>query len=100
MIRIIDSSLSCDIGAFGTPEHLIVDRRIYRVLQRAVYIPIEKDGEDISGTLGYFFEEMQKISDGIEVDISSTSLDNFFGSLGVTQYYPHKDNTYKGELNG
>ena len=100
MISIVNLSLSGCPKTFGTPEHLVVDRNIYRVLQRAVSVPIEIIGEDINGSLGYFFEEMQKISNGVEVDSASKSLDNFFGSLGVTQYYPHKDNIYKGELNG
>lgn len=100
MIRIVDVASSGNAKTFGTPTNLLIDRDIYRRLQQVVAIPISLEPEDTNNSLTYFFEEMQKIQDGITTNSSAVSLDEFFGSLGITQYYPHKDNTYTGELNG
>ena len=100
MIRIVDVASSGNSKTFGTPENLLIDRDIYRRLQKTVVVPIGLASEDANSSLVYFFEEMQKIQDGITTNSSAVSLDEFFGSLGMTQYYPHKDNTYTGELNG
>ena len=43
---------------------------------------------------------MQKIQGGTLTNASAVSVDEFFGSLGMTQYYPHQDNTCTGDLNG
>ena len=48
----------------------------------------------------YFIQEMEKINNGEFSNDAALYVDNFLSTLGVTQYYPHKDNTYKGELNG
>ena len=98
MIRIVDVAASGNAKTFGTPDNLLIDRDIYRRLQKAVVSPIGSASEDTNSSLVHFFEEMQKISDGILTNSSALSVDEFFGSLGLTQYYPHPDNTYKGEL--
>lgn len=100
MIRIVDVASSGNTKTFGTPDNLLIDRDIYRRLQKAVAIPIGLAPEDSNNSLTYFFEEMQKIQDGTLTNTSAIAVDEFFGSLGVTQYYPHQDNTYTGDLNG
>ena len=100
MIRIVDCAASGNSKTFGTPDNLLIDRDIYRRLQKTVAIPIGLASEDSNSSLVYFFEEMQKIDDGVTTNVSAVSIDEFFGSLGMTQYYPHQDNTYTGDLNG
>ena len=100
MIRIVDVASSGNAKTFGTPENLLIDRDIYRRLQKAVAIPIGLAPEDTNSSLTYFFEEMTKISIGNKSNLSAVKVDEFFGSLGLTQYYPHPDNTYTGDLNG
>lgn len=100
MIRIVDCGASGNTKTFGTPDNLLIDRDIYRRLQKSVAVPIGLAPEDSNNSLVYFFEEMQKINDGVLTNYSAIAVDEFFGSLGVTQYYPHQDNTYIGDLNG
>ena len=100
MIRIVDCGASGNPKTFGTADNLQIDRDIYRRLQKVVAIPIGFAPEDTNNSLGYFFEEMQKIQDGVLTNSAAVSVDEFFGSLGMTQYYPHRDNTYTGDLNG
>ena len=100
MIRIVDVASSGNAKTFGTSTNLLIDRDIYRRLQKVVAVPIGLAPEDTNNSLTYFFEEMQKIQDSILTNTSAVSVDEFFGSLGMTQYYPHKDNIYTGDLNG
>jgi len=100
MIRIVDCASSGNPKTFGIPTNLLIDRDIYRRLQKVVAVLIGSSPEDTNNSLSYFFEEMQKIQDGVATNVSAVSVDDFFGSLGITQYYPHQDNTYTGELNG
>ena len=100
MIRIVDCGASGTTKTFGTPENLLIDRDIYRRLQKAVVFPIGSASEDTNSSLVHFFEEMTKISIGNKSNLSAVKADEFFGSLGLTQYYPHQDNTYTGDLNG
>ena len=100
MIRIVDVAASGNAKTFGTPENLLIDRDIYRRLQKAVVFPIGSASEDTNSSLVHFFEEMTKISIGNKSNLSAVKADEFFGSLGLTQYYPHQDNTYTGDLNG
>ena len=100
MIRIVDCGASGNSKTFGTSTNLLIDRDIYRRLQKVVAVPIGLAPEDTNNSLTYFFEEMQKIDDGVATNVSAVSIDEFFGSLGMTQYYPHQDNTYTGDLNG
>ena len=100
MIRIVDVASSGNAKTFGTPENLLIDRDIYRRLQIVVAVPIGSAPEDTNSSLTYFFKEMTKISTGNKSNLSAVKVDEFFGSLGLTQYYPHQDNTYTGDLNG
>ncbi len=99
MIRIVDIGASGTSKSFGTPDNLLIDRDIYRRLQKAPAVFIGLASEDTHLSLVYFFEEMLKISDGDSTNLSAVAIDEFFGSLGMTQYYPHQDNTYTGDLN-
>ena len=100
MIRIVDCGASGNPKTFGTPDNLLIDRDIYRRLQKAVVFPIGSASEDTNSSLVHFFEEMTKISTGNKSNLAAVKADEFFGSLGLTQYYPHQDNTYTGDLNG
>ena len=100
MIRIVDVASSGNAKTFGTPGNLLIDRDIYRRLQIVVAVPIGSAPEDTNSSLTYFFKEMTKISIGNKSNLSAVKADEFFGSLGLTQYYPHQDNTYTGDLNG
>ena len=100
MIRIVDCGASGNAKTFGTPDNLLIDRDIYRRLQKAVVFPIGSASEDTNSSLVHFFEEMTKISIGNKSNLAAVKADEFFGSLGLTQYYPHQDNTYTGDLNG
>ena len=100
MIRIVDIASSGNAKTFGTSINLLIDRDIYRRLQKVFAVHIGLAPEDTNNSLTYFFEEMQKIQDGVTTNASAISVDEFFGSLGMTQYYPHRDNTYTGDLNG
>jgi hypothetical protein len=73
-------------------------------MSRDVYLRLQNHIVDYDINLNdiffsFFCEEMQKIQDGNSSNESASKLDDFLGSLGVSQIYPHKDNTY-GELNG
>lgn len=100
MIRIVDVASSGNAKTFGTSANLLIDRDIYRRLQKVQAVLIGSAPEDTNNSLTYFFEEMQKIQDGVLTNSAAVSVDEFFGSLGMTQYYPHRDNTYTGDLNG
>ena len=100
MIRIVDVASSGNAKTFGNSANLLIDRDIYRRLQEVQVVPIGSAPEDTNNSLTYFFEEMQEIQDGTLTNASAVSVDEFFGSLGMTQYYPHQDNTYTGDLNG
>ena len=100
MIRIVDVASSGNAKTFGTSANLLIDRDIYRRLQKVQAVLIGSAPEDTNNSLTYFFEEMQKIQDGVFTNSAAVSVDEFFGSLGMTQYYPHRDNTYTGDLNG
>ena len=50
--------------------------------------------------LDVIVESNSIFDDGVTTNASAVSVDEFFGSLGLTQYYPHQDNTYTGDLNG
>ena len=100
MIRIVDCGASGTTKTFGTPDNLLIDRDIYRRLQKAVAVPIGLAPEDTNNSLTYFFFDLTKISTGNKSNLAAVKADEFFGSLGLTQYYPHQDNTYTGDLNG
>jgi mRNA degradation ribonuclease J1/J2 len=100
MISIIDVGSSGNSNTFGSINNLQIDRDIYRRLQKVKAILIGYASEDSNTSITYFIEEMEKIQLGNKSNAIAVEVDNFFGSLGITQYYPHMDNTYTGELNG
>ena len=98
MIRIIDSGSTFGDVGFGDTTITTIDRTIYNRLQTVQVIPLGYGSKDNVPPISTYIASMENIqagTDNIEVD---HLVDNFFGSLGVTQYYPHPDNTYKGEL--
>ena len=100
MIRIVDSGASGNAKTFGDSQNISLDRNIYKRLQESNFVSFGLAKEDKTPSMLYFIQEMEKISSGDLTNLSAVAVDNFLSTLGVTQYYPHKDNTYKGELNG
>lgn len=100
MIRIVDVASSGNSKTFGTPENILLDRDIYRRLQQTEVSLLGNANEDTKLSLVYFISEMEKINSGDLTNLSAVAVDEFLSTLGMTQYYPHRDNTYIGDLNG
>ena len=100
MIRIVDVASSGNSKTFGTPENILLDRDIYRRLQQTEVSLLGNANEDTKSSLVYFISEMEKINSGDLTNLSAVAVDEFLSTLGMTQYYPHRDNTYTGDLNG
>ncbi len=100
MIRIVDVASSGNSKTFGTPENILLDRDIYRRLQQTEVSLLGNANEDTKSSLVYFISEMEKINSGDLTNLSAVAVDEFLSTLGMTQYYPHRDNTYIGDLNG
>ena len=100
MIRIVDVASSGNSKTFGTPENILLDRDIYRRLQQTEVSLLGNANEDTKLSLVYFISEMEKINSGDLTNLSAVAVDEFLSTLGMTQYYPHRDNTYTGDLNG
>ena len=100
MIRIVDSGASGNAKTFGDSQNISLDRNIYKRLQESNFVSLGLAKEDKTPSMLYFIQEMEKINNGELGNDAALYVDNFLSTLGVTQYYPHKDNTYKGELNG
>lgn len=100
MIRIVDVASSGNAKTFGTPENILLDRDIYRRLQQVEVSLLGSANEDTKFSLVYFISEMEKINSGDLTNLSAVAVDEFLSTLGITQYYPHRDNTYTGDLNG
>ena len=81
-------------------NYISLDRNIYKRLQESNFVSFGLAKEDKTPSMLYFIQEMEKINNGELSNDAALYVDNFLSTLGVTQYYPHKDNTYKGELNG
>lgn len=92
MIKIVDSS------ADGIPNYNTeIDRQIYKRLQSVTIFPLGSLDVDAVYPIKNFIDSFNAIEAGT---IPSNQADYFLGSLGVNILYPHKDNLYKGELNG
>lgn len=98
MIRIIDSGATFGDVGFGDTTLTTVDRAIYNRLETVQVIPLGYGSKDNIPPISTYIAAMEKIELGTNTDGAATLVDNFFGSLGATQYYPHPDNIYKGEL--
>ena len=90
MIKIVDSSTD------GRPDYdNEVDRQIYKRLQSVALFPLGSLPSDSLNPIKHFIDTFNGIQAGTTV---GNDANVFLGSLGVSQYYPHKDNLYKGEL--
>lgn len=90
MIKIVDSSVD------GSPDYSKeIDRQIYKRLQSVELHPLGSLPSDLVYPIKHFTDTFNGIQAGT---IATNSVDTFIGSLGITQYYPHKDNIYKGDL--
>lgn len=99
MISIIDSGSSYSNLGFGSVGNTIIDRAIYLRLQRVKYSPLSTEANDSIHPISTYIEAMEKFYEEPPTNTAvEQKVDEFFGSLGVTQYYPHPDNFYKGEL--
>ena len=98
MIKIIDSGASRNDYGFGSEGVTTIDRAIYNRLQSISMIPLGTDSKDNVPPISTFIARMEEFYDDGEPTAVDNVVNDFFGSLGVTQYYPHPDNMYKGEL--
>jgi hypothetical protein len=90
MIKIVDSSTD------GRPDYdTEIDRQIYKRLQLVNLFPLGSLPSDSLNPIKHFCDTFNDIQAGTTV---GNDVNIFLGSLGVTKYYPHKDNMYKGEL--
>lgn len=81
-----------------TGTFLTLDRIIYLRLQSIEIAPLGSLPQDLVNPLKDFIAQFNAITNGETVSNEYSNADVFLGSLGITQYYPHSDNTYKGEL--
>lgn len=75
-----------------------IDREIYNRLQLAPLFPIGSLDKDSQFPMQDYINQMELINSGTQTNAVAIRGDEFLGSLGVDAYYPHYDNTYKGEL--
>jgi hypothetical protein len=94
MIRIIDNGSSHGDVGFGDIGLTTIDRAIYNRLQTAQIIPLGTGPKDNIPPISTFIASMENIQAGSNFSDVDKIVDEFFGSLGVTQYYPHPDNTF------
>jgi hypothetical protein len=90
MISIVDSSSEqqCDFSRN-------IDRAIYIRLQSVGLYPLGSLHQDSIPPISTYITMSEQVKLGL---ITSTEVDNFLGTLGVTMIYPHRDNTYIGVL--
>ena len=98
MIRITDSGATFGDQGFGDTTLTTIDRAIYNRLETVQVIPLGYGSKDNIPPISTYIANMENIQDGIDDTDVAHIVDDFFSSLGVTQYYPHPDNIYKGEL--
>jgi len=89
-MKIVDSSAE---GVIDMNES--IDRQVYLRLQKVAVHPLGSLASDNLYPIKQFIETFNGISDGT---IANNEANNFLGKLGTTHRYPHRDNTYKGEL--
>lgn len=89
-MKIVDSS------ADGSPDYnKEIDRQIYKRLQTVELFPLGSLPSDLVNPIKHFTDTFNGIQAGT---IATNEADMLLGSLGITQYYPHRDNIYKGDL--
>ena len=99
MIRIVDTGGSYSNVGQGSLSSILLNRKVYQRLDRLIYSPLGSEPDDLIPPISVFISEFEKF---YTIPASNTAVSNeidlFLGSLGVSIYYPHPDNTYKGEL--
>jgi hypothetical protein len=98
MIRIIDSGSMYGNTGFGDTTITIIDRAIYNRLQTAQIIPLGTGPKDNVPPISTFIASMENIQADSNFSDVDKIVDEFFGSLGVSRYYPHPDNTFTEEI--
>ena len=99
MISIIDSGSSYSNLGFGSVGNTVIDRAIYLRLQRVPYSPLGSEEADSIHPISTYIASMEKFYTEPATNTAvEQEVNKFFGSLAITQYYPHPDNFYKGEL--
>jgi len=99
LIRIIDTSGSYSDTGLGSLSAILLNRKVYQRLQRVVYSPLGSESDDSIPPISVFISEFEKFYSAPPTNTAvSNEINSFLGSLGVSIYYPHPDNTYKGEL--
>lgn len=100
-VRITDGGVTFSVNGFNDTTITNIDRAIYNRLQMAEVVPLGSHSKDLIPPISTYIARMEIIN-GSATSASATAVDlladDFFGSLGKTQYYPHPDNKYKGEL--
>ena len=101
MIRIVDTGSSYSNSGLGSLSAIMLNRKVYQRLQRVVYSPLGSESDDSIPPLSVFISEFEKFYTVPKTNTAvSNEINSFLGSLGVTQYYPHPDNTFKEPLIG
>jgi hypothetical protein len=101
MIRIIDDGNSYSSTVFNDTMFTDIDRKIYLRLQTIVLNPLGSISSDNLPPIRDFIDAMDSYSKvPPENTVAIDEVDEFFGKLGTEIRYPHKDNTYKGIING
>ena len=99
-MRVVDAGSSSGDKIFGTIGNISIPREVYNRLQLVPMFQIGSLVDDSKLPLKAFFDAMNNIQEGTNTDVLAEQVNVFLGSLGLTQYYPHPDNTYAGDLNG
>lgn len=75
-----------------------IDREIYNRLQLVPLAPLGSLPKDKVAPIKDYIDQMEKIQADTQTNQAAIRIDTFVGSLGVSQYYPHPDNIFKGDL--
>ena len=97
-MRVVDAGSSSGDKIFGTIGNISIPREVYNRLQLVPMFQIGSLVDDSKLPLKAFFDAMNNIQDNTNSNALAEQVNVFLGSIGVSTYYPHPDNTYKGEL--
>lgn len=97
-VRITDGGVTFSVNGFNDTTITNIDRAIYNRLQMVEVVPLGSHPKDSIPPISTYIARMEIINDSTSASAVDLVVDDFFGSLGKTQYYPHPDNKYKGAL--
>lgn len=102
MIRIADEGTSYEFGGFNGSLFTTIDRKIYLRLQMIPLKPLGTIPSDNLPPIKNFIDAMETYYADPQTNTETIDkVDDFFGKLGVSEYYPVlSDNRYFGVLNG